>query len=68
MPKLTDQQTSQLFGWLVGRDPRQFQFDLALWTRKIVRELIWQKFGVGMTPQGVGKLLRRLGLSPQRPL
>jgi transposase len=67
-PKLTDQQTSQLFGWLVGRDPRQFQFDFALWTRKIVRELILQKFGVEMTPQGIGKLLRRLGLSPQRPL
>jgi transposase len=39
-PKLTDRQASQLRGWLVGRDPRQFQFDFALWTRKIVRELI----------------------------
>ena len=67
-PKLTDRQTSQLCGWLVGRDPRQFQFDFALWTRKIVRELIRLQFGVEMTPQGVGKLLHRLGLSPQRPL
>ncbi|MGH3564688.1 MAG: IS630 family transposase [Pseudonocardia sp.] len=67
-PKLTDQQTSQLRGWLVGRDPRQFQFDFALWTRKIVRDLIQQKFSVEMTPQGIGKLLHRLGLSPQRPL
>ena len=38
-PKLTDQQTNQLRGWLVGRDPRQFQFDFALWTRTIVRVL-----------------------------
>ena len=67
-PKLTEQQTSQLCGWLAGRDPRQFQFDFALWTRKIVRDLIHQKFGVEMTPQGIGKLLHRLGLSPQRPL
>ncbi len=67
-PKMTDRQTSQLRGWLAGRDPRQFQFDFALWTRKIVRELIRQQFGVEMTPQGVGKLLHRLGLSPQRPL
>ena len=67
-PKLTDQQTSQLRGWLVGRDPRQFQFDFALWTRRIVRDLIHQQFDVEMTPQGVGLLLRRLGLSPQRPL
>ena len=67
-PKLTDQQMSQLRGWLVGRDPRQFQFDFALWTRKIVRELIRRQFGVEMTPQGIGKLLHRIGLSPQRPL
>ena len=52
----------------MGRDPRQFQFDFALWTRKIVRDLIHAQFGVEMTPQGVGKLLHRLGLSPQRPL
>jgi transposase len=66
--KLTDRQESQLRGWLVSKDPRQFQFDFALWTRKIVRDLIRQRFGVEMTPQGVGKLLARLGLSPQRPL
>ena len=47
----------------VGRDN-----DFALWTRKIVRDVIRQSFGADMTLQGVGKLLRRLGLSPQRPL
>ncbi len=66
--KLTDQQDSRLRGWLVGKDPRQFQFDFALWTRRIVRDLIRDRFGVEMTPQGVGKLLARMGLSPQRPL
>ena len=39
-----------------------------MWTRRIVRDLIRQQFDVEMTPQGVGKLLHRLGLSPQRPL
>lgn len=67
-PKLTDKQMSQLCGWIAGRDPRQFQFDFALWTRKIVRDLIRLKFEIEMTPQGVGKLLHRIGLSPQRPL
>ena len=65
--KLADEQTAQLRGWLVERDPRQFQFDFVLWTRVIVGELIREELGVVMTPQGVGKLLRRLGLSPQRP-
>jgi transposase len=58
----------QLRGWIVGRDPSQFHFDFQLWTRKIIRDFIEQKFGVKFTPQGVGKLLGRLGLTPQRPL
>jgi transposase len=66
-PKLTDQQTNQLLRWIIGRDPRQFQFDFALWTRKIVGDLIRRMFDVEMTPQGIGKLLHRIGLSPQRP-
>jgi transposase len=49
-------------------DPRQFQFDFALWTRKIVRELVARRVGVAMTPQGIGKMLARLGLPPERPL
>jgi len=64
---LTDQQTNQLLRWIIGRDPRQFQFDFALWTRKIVGDLIRRKFDVELTPQGIGKLLHRIGLSPQRP-
>ena len=67
-PKLTEAQLRQVWSWIVGKDPRQFQFDFALWTRKIVAELIRDRFGVEMTPQGVGKLLRRLGFSPQRPV
>jgi transposase len=59
---------AQLRGWIVGQDPRQLQFEFALWTREMVGELIQRKFGVKFTPQWVGELLKRLGLSPQRPL
>jgi|SRR6266498_117471 len=65
--KLGPEREGKLYQWVVGRDPRQFQFDFGLWTRKIIRELILREFGVTMTPQGVGQLLARLGLSPQRP-
>ncbi len=67
-PKLTARQMAQLRGTIMGKDPRQFELDFALWTRDLVREVIKRKFGVSYTVQGVGKLLRRLGLSPQRPL
>lgn len=67
-PLLTAEQEAHLRAVIIGQDPRQLQFDFALWTRDMVGELMRRKFGVSMTPQGVGKLLRRLGLSPQRPL
>ena len=54
--------------WIIGGDPRQHGFDFGLWTRQIVADLILEKFGVELTPSGVGKILRRLGLTPQKPL
>lgn len=61
-------QIAELVSWLSHKNPDQFQFDFQLWTRKIVAQLMLDRFGVEMTPQGVGKLLRRLGFTPQRPL
>jgi transposase len=66
--QLTDRQLARLRGWIIGQDPRQLEFEFALWTREMVGELIARKFGVEFTPQWVGKLLQRMGLSPQRPL
>jgi len=65
---LTKRQMDRLRAWIVGKDPRQLRFEFALWTRELVRQLIEREFGVAMTRQTVGRLLRRLGLSPQRPL
>jgi transposase len=53
---------------VVGNDPRQLQFAFALWTRAMVRELVGREFGVRLSEVSVGRLLRKLGLSPQRPL
>jgi DDE superfamily endonuclease/Winged helix-turn helix len=53
---------------VVGNDPRQLRFTFALWTRAMVRELIRREFGVRLSEVSVGRLLRKLGLSPQRPL
>ena len=64
---LTDTQLLKLYKWLCG-NPRQVQFDFGLWTRKIVRELIRREFGIDYTPQNVGKILKMLGFSPQRPV
>ena len=66
-PKLTSRQRVRLVPYLVGTDPRHLRFAFALWTREMVAELIEVKFEVVMSPSGVGRILRRMGLSPQPP-
>ena len=67
-PKLSGPQLSRLYTFIVGQDPRQMQFEFALWTREMVRELIRREFGVALSVVSVGRLLRKLGMSLQRPL
>jgi len=66
--RLTAKQEQQLFRWINGKDPRQHGFDFGLWTRLVVRKLIAEKFGVNLGVTAVGKLLAKLGLTPQKPL
>jgi len=67
-PKLSGLQRTKLLRMIVGTDPRQLRFSFALWTREMVAELIDRDFGVVMSVSAVGRMLRRAGLSPQRPL
>jgi transposase len=67
-PKLAGPQLSRLYSLIVGKDPRQMEFEFALWTREMVREVIRREFGVRLSVVSAGRLLRKLGLSPQRPL
>jgi transposase len=67
-PTLSGAQLQRVSPLVVGNDPRQLQFTFALWTRAMVRELIGREFAVRLSEVSVGRLLRKLGLSPQRPL
>jgi transposase len=66
--RLTLHQKSRIRRFIVGKDPRQCGFDFGLWTRAIVRDLIRQRWGISYSVEAVGKLLRELELTPQRPL
>ncbi|MBK5053754.1 winged helix-turn-helix domain-containing protein [Burkholderia sp. R-70199] len=50
------------------KNPMRMKFEFELWTRDMVRELIRERFNVRLSEVSVGRLLRKLGLSPQRPL
>lgn len=65
---LTAAQERQVFGWVNGKNPRQYGFDFGLWTRQIVRELVAQKFDVSLSLASIGALLARIGLTVQKPL
>jgi transposase len=67
-PRLSGGQLQRIYTLVVGNDPRQLQFGFALWTRAMIRELIRREFAVALSEVSVGRLLRKLGLSPQRPL
>jgi len=67
-PKLSGGQMQRVYTLVVGTDPRQLRFAFALWTREMVRELIRREFGLRLPVVSVGRLLHKLGLSPQRPL
>ncbi len=66
--KLSPRQVAGLRRTILGKDPRQLRFEFALWTRDMVGELINERYGVEMSKSAVGQLLKRMGLSPQRPL
>ena len=67
-PKLDGRQLAWVYEVVTGRDPRQLKFPFALWTVKMVRELIEREFGVKLSRMSVWRLLRQMGLTPQRPL
>jgi len=64
---LSAAQERQVFRWINGKDPRQYGFDFALWTRKVVGALIEREFGVAYSTVNVWRILRELGFSSQRP-
>ena len=67
-PKLLGSQLNRLYDLVAGKDPRQLRFEFALWTREMVRELIRREFNIRLSAVSVGRLLHKMGLSPQRPL
>lgn len=66
-PTLTPKQQQRLRQLIVERNPMQLKFPFALWSIPVVQQLIERQFGVALHKGTVGRLLRRLGLTPQVP-
>jgi len=67
-PKLDAKALRWIYDAVTLKNPLQFKFKFALWTSKMVREVIRRRFGITLSKASVCRLLGQLGLSPQRPL
>ena len=67
-PKLDAKAIEWLYRTLTNDQPTQWKFPFALWTLKLVANLIHQELGIRLSRWSISRLLRQLGLSPQRPL
>lgn len=65
---LSPRQMARLQRVIVGKNPQQLNFGPALWTLPLVGELIERLFGVVVHKATVGRILHRLGLTPQKPV
>lgn len=67
-PKLDGTQMAKLAKIIRDKNPLQLKFEYALWTLAIIREVIRRQFDVSLSEVSVGRLMKRLGFTPQRPL
>jgi transposase len=66
--KLNGKQIQWIYKTIVGKNPTQLKFEYALWTRKMIGDLINDKYEQRLSDVSVGRLLKKLGLTPQKPL
>jgi transposase len=67
-PTLSDRQVERLRRIIVGKNPRQLNFGPALWTLPIIGQLVEHLFDVALHATTIGRLLHRIGITPQKPV
>ena len=66
--RLTGTQISWIYRTVRDKNPLQLKFAFALWTRGMIAAAIKQQFGIELSQTSVGRLMRQLGFSCQKPL
>jgi hypothetical protein len=64
---LSDEQARHIQDLIDNHGPEEVGIPAPLWSRKAVRDLIRQEFGIAMPMRTVGEYLRRWGYTPKRP-
>jgi transposase len=67
-PKLDGKAIKWIYQTVTMKNPLQLKFTFALWTAKMIGEVIYRQFGVKLSKASVCRLLTQLALTPQRPV
>ena len=66
--RLTPEQEATIRTTICDKRPEQLKMDFYLWSRAAVGELIRREHGIELGVRTVGKLLKRWGFTPQKPI
>jgi len=67
-PKLDRKAVQWIYRNVTMKNPLQMKFTFALWTAKMIGQLIYRRFGIRLSKASVCRLLAQLGLTPQKPV
>ncbi|MEI7669774.1 MAG: IS630 family transposase [Pseudomonadota bacterium] len=65
---LNKRQQNWLRKQLINKTPEQFDFPFVLWTRKLVADVIFRKYGIKVDVSTAGEYLKNFGMTPQKPV
>lgn len=66
--KLKGWQCSSIVRTIMSKTPDQLSFPFMLWTREAVAQLIFDRFKIRLSKWTAGRLLKKWGMSPQKPV
>lgn len=66
--KISGRQMKWVYDTVTLKNPMQYKFEFALWTRAMIRTLINERYAIKLSLPSVGRLLAQLGLTCQKPL